>query len=113
MATIDIDQRRSVANCVSAHDSSAVDEPKTRAPYVERLIESVRRECLDHTIVLSQRHLKRILADYSHYYRRWRTHQALEMDCPEGRKVHSIERGRILEVAEAGGLHHHHERVAS
>jgi putative transposase len=82
-------------------------------PYVERLIGSLRRECLDHTIVLGQRHLKRILTEYSRYYHRWRTHQALEMDSPEGRGVQPAGRGRPIEVAEVGGLHHHYERVAA
>ena len=81
-------------------------------PYVERLIGSIRRECLDHTIVLGERHLKRLLSDYFRYYHRWRTHQALEMDSPEGRDTHSIDRGRVAEVAEVGGLHHHYERIA-
>ena len=44
---------------------------------------SPRRECLDHTILLHERHLKRVLTEYFHYYHRWRTHQALEMDSPE------------------------------
>jgi putative transposase len=82
-------------------------------PYVERLIGSIRRECLDHTIVLSERHLKRILTDYFAYYHRWRTHQALEMDCPEPRDVHPPNRGRVTETAEVGGLHHHYERAAA
>ena len=70
-------------------------------PFVERLIASIRRECLDHTIVLNERHLKRILADYFRYYHRWRTHPALEMDSPGGREVHSADRGRVAEVATA------------
>jgi transposase InsO family protein len=82
-------------------------------PFVERLIGSIRRECLDHTIVLSERHLRRLLKDYFRYYHRWRTHQALEMDSPEGRETHSINRGRVAEVAEVGGLHHHYERIAA
>jgi putative transposase len=51
-------------------------------PYVERLIGSIRRECLDHVIVLHERHLRRILTSYFSYYHRWRTHQSLAMDCP-------------------------------
>jgi transposase InsO family protein len=82
-------------------------------PYCERLIGSIRRECLDHTIVLNERHLKRVLTDYFHYYHRWRTHQALEMDSPEGRETHVVERGRVIEVGEVGGLHHHYERIAA
>lgn len=82
-------------------------------PYVERLIGSIRRECLDHTIVLGERHLRRILSDYLAYYDRWRTHQSLEMDCPQHRAVHSAGRGHVVEIAEVGGLHHHYERAAA
>ena len=82
-------------------------------PFVERLIGSVRRECLDHVIVVNERHLKRILEAYFRYYHRWRTHQALEMDCPESRAIHRADRGPILEIPEIGGLHHHYERAAA
>jgi len=82
-------------------------------PFVERLIGSIRRECLDHTIVLGERHLRRILTDYFRYYHRWRTHQSLEMDSPEGRETHRIDRARVVEVSEVGGLHHHYERAAA
>jgi putative transposase len=51
-------------------------------PYVERLIGSLRRECLDHVIVLHERHLRRLLTRYFSYYHAWRTHRALDMDCP-------------------------------
>ena len=84
-----------------------------QSPYVERLIGTIRRECLDHVIVLNERHLKRLLADYFDYYHRWRTHQSLEMDCPDPREIHSAAQGRVAEVAEVGGLHHHYERVAA
>src|SRR4029450_6579745 len=50
--------------------------------YVERLIGSIRRECLDHVIVLHERHLRRLLTEYFQYYHDWRTHRALELDCP-------------------------------
>jgi len=82
-------------------------------PFVERLIGSIRRECLDHTIVLGERHLKRVLTDYFRYYHRWRTHQSLEMDSPEGRAACPAEQGRVIEVAEIGGLHHHYVRIAA
>lgn len=68
---------------------------------------------LDHVIVLDERPLKRILTAYFRYCHDWRTHQALEMDCPEGRPVHAIDRGRVVEIPEVGGLHHHYERVAA
>ena len=82
-------------------------------PYVERLIGSIRRECLDHVIVLHERHLRRLLTDYFRYYHHWRTHRALDMDCPRPRPVQRPEVGSIREVPEVGGLHHHYERRAA
>jgi putative transposase len=79
-------------------------------PYVERLIGSIRRECLDHVIVLHERHLRRLLTEYFCYYHHWRTHRALAMDCPVPRPVQRPEGGPIREVPEVGGLHHHYER---
>jgi len=57
--------------------------------------------------------LRRMLRSYFHYYHGWRVHQALEMDCPESREVHSVDRGPVVEIPEIGGLHHHYERVAA
>jgi putative transposase len=56
-------------------------------PYVERLIGSIRRECLDHVVIFNERHLRRVLSSYLDYYHRSRTHLALEKDCPEDRPV--------------------------
>ncbi len=82
-------------------------------PFAERLIGSIRRECLDHVVVLNERHLQRILSSYLDYYHRWRVHQSLEMDCPARRAIHSIDRGRVVEIGHLGGLHHHYERIAT
>jgi transposase InsO family protein len=82
-------------------------------PYVERLIGSIRRECLDHVIVLHEGHLRRLLTEYFRYYHHWRTHRALEMDCPRPRPVQRPGHGSIREVPEVGGLHHHYERRAA
>ena len=82
-------------------------------PYVERLIGSIRRECLDHVIVLHERHLRRLLTEYFSYYHHWRTHRGLDMDCPRPRPVQRPEVGPIREVPEVGGLHHHYERRAA
>jgi putative transposase len=83
-------------------------------PYVERLIGSIRREVLDHMIILNERHLRRVLHAYLGYYHRWRTHLSLTMDCPHPRPVQSPEVGKVMAVPEVGGLHHHYEhRVAS
>jgi transposase InsO family protein len=82
-------------------------------PYSERLIGSLRREGLDHVIVLNERHLMHVLQTYLAYYHRWRTHLALDMDCPELRAVHSPEQGKMIAIPEVGGLHHHYERRAA
>lgn len=82
-------------------------------PYVERLIGSVRRECLDHIIVLNQAHLHRILQSYFTYYHSWRTHLGLNKDAPENRRVQAADEGNIVAFPEVGGLHHHYERCAA
>jgi len=82
-------------------------------PYAERLIGSIRRECLDQVIVFSEGHLRRLLANYFQYYHRWRTHLSLDMDCPDIRPVQPPGRGQIVAVPEVGGLHHHYERIAA
>jgi putative transposase len=82
-------------------------------PYVERLIGSIRRECLDQVIVLNEDHLTRALRSYFRYYHQWRTHLAFDMDCPKPRDIQDAEAGAIIEVPEVGGLHHHYERRAA
>jgi putative transposase len=82
-------------------------------PSVERLIGSIRREVLDHVIVLHEPHLRRILTGYFQYYHRFRTHLSLAMDCPEPRPVHPPALGKVVAVPEVGGLHHHYERRAA
>ena len=81
-------------------------------PYVERLIGSVRHDCLNHVIVLNERHLKRLLRSYSSYYRTARTHLALAKQCPEPRTVERPDRGNIIAFPHVGGLHHEYRRVA-
>ncbi len=82
-------------------------------PYVERVIGTLRRELLDHVVVLDEYHLRRILARYLDYYHCWRCHNSLEQDSPAGRSVQSAELGEIVEFPEAGWLHHHYERRAA
>jgi hypothetical protein len=77
------------------------------------MIGSIRRECLDHVIVLNEAHLKRVLTDYFGYYHQWRAHLSLNMDCPESRPVQPAESGQIIEFPEVNGLHHHYERCAA
>ena len=82
-------------------------------PMVERLIGSIRRECLDHVIVFNQQHLRRILTDYVNYYHRHRTHRSLEQDCPQPRAVEPPDQGKIIELSLLGGLHHRYARQAA
>ena len=82
-------------------------------PMVERLIGSIRRECLDHVIVLNEEHLRRILSDYLSYYHRHRTHRSLEQDCPEPRAVEPPDQGKIIELPLVCGLHHRYARQAA
>ena len=81
--------------------------------YMERLIGSIRRECLDHVIVLNEHHLRRTLQSYFRYYHRTRTHLSLDKDAPDTRPVHPPSQGTVVEIAEVGGLHHRYERRAA
>jgi putative transposase len=82
-------------------------------PYVERLIGSIRRECLDHVVVLDETHLRRILTLYFGYYHRVRCHLSLNGDAPTPRPVHSVESGPIVALPHLGGLHHEYLRRAA
>jgi len=84
-----------------------------QSPYVERVIGSLRRECLDHVIVMNRTHLRRILCAYLTYYHRTRTHLGLKKDAPESRPVHPPSAGTIVAIPEVGGLHHRYERQAA
>jgi transposase InsO family protein len=77
--------------------------------FAERLIGSIRRECVDHIIVLGEMHLRRILRFYARYYNEIRTHRSLDKDAPVTRPVQRV--GVIISRAVLGGLHHHYARV--
>ena len=81
--------------------------------YAERLIGSIRRECLDHVIVVSRAHLRRLLGTYLGYYHGARTHLSLGKDAPTPRRVHAPTEGRVVAFSEVGGLHHRYERRAA
>lgn len=83
-----------------------------QSPYVERLIGSIRRDCLDHVIVLNEAHLRRILARYFAYYDESRTHLSLDRNAPVPRDVEPPERGEVLAIPHLGGLHHRYTRAA-
>jgi putative transposase len=82
-------------------------------PFAERLIGSIRRECLNHVFVFGERHLHRILSRYLAYYHQARTHLALDKDAPDPRPVELPLTGRIVQIPEVGGLHHRYIRQAA
>ncbi len=81
-------------------------------PYAERLIGTLRRECLDNVIVLHECHLRRVLRSYIDFYHQWRVHRSLEMDAPEHRRAQRPELGEVVEFPDVGGIQRHYERRA-
>jgi transposase InsO family protein len=86
--------------------------PQQRA-YIERVIGTIRRECLDHVIVFNEASLRRQLKLFLEYYHQSRTHLSLAKDTPESRSVQPPEAGRVVAVPQVGGLHHRYERRAA
>jgi putative transposase len=82
-------------------------------PYVERLIGSIRRECLDHIIISNEHHLRGVLSRYFQYHYMTRTHLSLNKDGPEPRRIQPTSAGKIIAFPEVGGLHHRYERRAA
>jgi transposase InsO family protein len=91
---------------------SAPRSPWQRA-YVERVIGTIRRECLDHVIVLNEASLYRHVKSFLAYYHESRTHLSLAKDSPEPRPVHPLELGAVVAIRQVGGLHHRYERRAA
>ena len=77
--------------------------------FAERLIGSIRRECVDHIIIRGEAHLRQVLKSYANYYNRFRTHRSLNKDAPVSRSVQRT--GVIRSRAILGGLHHHYGRI--
>ena len=91
---------------------SAPRSPWQRA-YVERVIGTLRRECLDHVIVLNEASLYRHVKSFLAYYHDSRTHLSLAKDTPEPRTVHPPALGAVVAIRQVGGLHHRYERRAA
>ena len=81
-------------------------------PYCERVIGSIRRDCLDHVIVLNERHLHRILTEYFDYYHNSRCHLSLDRNSPTPREVEPPSQGEVISIRQVGGLHHRYSRAA-
>jgi len=82
-------------------------------PLVERPIGSIRRECLDHVVVFNEQHLRRVLSSYFHYHHEARTHLSLDKDCPRPRPIQTWSSGKIIALAQVGGLHDLYEHRAA
>ena len=91
-------------------ESMGIEEVRTaprspwQNPFVERLIGTLRRECLDHVIVFGESHLRHILSRYFDYYHNARTHRALDHNAPYPRAVEQPERGKVVGVPQVGGF---------
>jgi len=100
-------------------ESLGIEEVRTafrspwQNPFVERSIGSIRRECLNHVIVLDEKHLHRILSEYFSYYHLHRAHQGLNGDTPLGRSREPPENGEVISIPHVGGLHHRYTRRAA
>jgi putative transposase len=81
--------------------------------YVERVIGSIRRGCLDHIVIFNERHLRRVLSFYVDYYQRTRPHLSLDKDCPDPRPIMPCRLGKVIAIPQVGGLHHRYERLAA
>ncbi len=107
---------KTLRDCV---DAMGVEEVTTaprspwQNPFAERLVGSIRRECLDHVIVFNARSLKRILRSYIDYYHDFQTHLSLGKDAPTTREVQPPELGCVIEMPVLGGLHHRYLRKAA
>ncbi len=82
-------------------------------PFVERMIGSIRRDCLNHVIVFNESHLRRILREYLNYYHTCRTHLSLNKDPPQSRAVEATALGNVVALPRVGGLHHRYARIAA
>ena len=104
---------RSTVTAMGVEEVVTAPRSPWQNPYVERLIGSVRRECLDHSIILNERHLRRILGSYLDYYHGSRTHLSIGKDTPDGRPVQPAGSGTVVSLPKVGGLHHRYERLAA
>jgi len=104
---------RQTARTMAIEDVLTAPRSPWQNPFVERVIGSLRRECLDHVIVWNERSLRRHLQQSLVYYHRWRTHLSLDKDAPVPRATQSPSDGRIVAVPHVGWLHHHYERRAA
>jgi transposase InsO family protein len=107
------DHLSETANAMGIQEVLTAPHAPWQNSFVERVIGSIRRECLDHVIVWNERSLHRHLQRYLTYYHEWRTHLSLHKDAPVPRAAQPTACGAIVSVPYLGGLHHHYERRAA
>ena len=103
---------RRVVRAIGIREILTAPQSPWQNPYAERVIGSIRRECADHLIILNEKHLRRILQEYVHYYNQSRPHLSLERNAPIPRNVEPSVPGAVVAVPQVGGLHHRYTRVA-
>ena len=104
---------RAAVDAMGIEDVLTAPRSPWQRAYVERVIGSIRRECLDHVIVFNEASLRRTIKSYLAYYHGSRTHLSLDKDTPERRTVQPPELGRVVAFPQLGGLHHRYERRAA
>lgn len=104
---------RETTEWMGIHEVLTAPQSPWQNAYVERLIGSIRRECLDHVIVFNETGLRRILKGYFEYYDHWRTHLPRNKDAPTSRPVRPPSLGDVIEIPQVGGLHHLYIRKAA
>ena len=106
------DEFRRVVRAIGIREILTAPQSPWQNPYAERVIGSIRRECLDHLIILGERHLRSILSDYVNYYNVSRPHLSLKRNAPVPRSVEPLGFGAVVAVPQVGGLHHLYTRAA-
>ncbi len=106
------DAFRRVVRAIGIREILTAPQSPWQNPYAKRLIGSIRRECLDHLIVLNEGHLRKILKEYARYYNQSRPHLSLDRNAPIPRDMEPPSQGPIVAFPEVGGLHHRYTRAA-
>ena len=99
--------------CRSEYLITRAFSPPLTDGYVERVIGTIRRECLDHVIIFNTGHLPRVLDEYVTYYNESRTHLGIDRDCTVPRSIQFFDDGEIVAMPVLGGLHHTYRRRAT
>ena len=103
---------RTQVNSLGIEEVITAPRSPWQKPYVEGIIGSIRRECLNHVIILNKRHLQQVLKSYATYYHEARTHLSLDKQSPVPRPIEPPAQGEVVAIPHVGGLHHEYRRAA-